>query len=136
MTGKAKIVGINHVALAVGDIDQALKFYGSIFDFNVRSKDQEKAFIDMGDQFLALFSKNYQPPEDSIRHFGLVVDDRSNVLELAEKAGATLSNKTPFMEFIDPWGNLIQIINYKDIEFKKDPQILQKMGLDLKKDKK
>jgi len=76
---------------------------------------------------------NYQPHEDIVRHFGLVVDDRTNVLELAQKAGATLSNKTPFMEFTDPWGNLIQILNYEDIEFKKDSEILKKMGLKLLK---
>ena len=133
MNKKAKLVGINHVALAVGDIHQALEFYGSIFDIKIRDKDHEKAFLDMGDQFLALFSINYQPPEDTIRHFGLVVDDRSNVLELAEKAGATLTNRTPFMEFTDPWGNLIQIINYEDIKFTKDPEILKKMGLKLTK---
>ena len=113
MDKKAKLVGINHVALAVGDIEEALKFYGSIFDFEIRSKDHENAFLDMGDQFLALFSKNYRPFEDDIRHFGLVVDDRTDVIELAKKAGAKLSHKTPFMEFTDPWGNLIQVINYK-----------------------
>ena len=133
MDKKAKLVGINHVALAVEDIDKALEFYGSIFDFEIKSKDHEKAFLSLGDQFLALFSLNYQPHEDIVRHFGLVVDDRTNVLELAQKAGATLSNKTPFMEFTDPWGNLIQILNYEDIEFKKDSEILKKMGLKLVK---
>lgn len=93
MNNKAKLVGINHVALAVGNIDEALAFYGSIFDIRVRSKDAEKAFLDMGDQFLALFSKNYQPHADQIRHFGLVVDDRSNVLELAQKAGRSFHIK-------------------------------------------
>lgn len=132
---KAKLVGINHIALSVGDIDQALKFYSSIFDFKIRSKDQEKAFLDMGDQFLALFSKNHEVHEDTIRHFGLVVDDRTHVLELAKKAGATLSNKTPFMEFTDPWGNLVQVINYEDIEFKKAPEVLEEMGLKLTKNK-
>jgi predicted enzyme related to lactoylglutathione lyase len=130
---KAKLVGINHVALTVGDIDEALKFYGSIFDFDIRSKDQENAFLDMGDQFLALFSKKNQSREDKDGHFGLVVDDRTNVLELAKKAGAKLSHKTPFMEFTDPWGNLIQVINYKDVQFTKDEKVLQKMGLNLKK---
>jgi catechol 2,3-dioxygenase-like lactoylglutathione lyase family enzyme len=131
MNTKAKLVGINHVALAVGNIDQALEFYGSVFDIKIRSRDQQKAFLDMGDQFLALFAINYQPHEDTIRHFGLVVDNRANVLELAEKAGAILTNRTPFMEFTDPWGNLIQIINYQDVEFKKDPEVLTKMGLKL-----
>lgn len=133
MNTKAKLVGINHVALAVGDIDKALEFYGSIFDFKIKNKDHEKAFLDMGDQFLALFSLHYQPHEDIIRHFGLVVDDRANVLELAQKAGAKLSHNTPFMEFTDPWGNLVQIINYKDIQFKKDPEVLKQMGLNLSK---
>lgn len=133
MNKKAKLVGINHVALSVGDIDQALEFYGSIFDIKIRGKDHEKAFLDMGDQFLALFSIHFQPHEDTIRHFGLIVDDRTSVLELAEKAGATLTNRTPFMEFTDPWGNLIQVINYEDIKFTKDPEILKKMGLKLAK---
>lgn len=133
MNKKAKLVGINHVALAVGDIDQALAFYRTIFDFKIKSQDNEKAFLDMGDQFLALFATNYQPHEDIVRHFGLVVDERTDVLELAQKAGATLSHKTPFMEFTDPWGNLLQVINYKDVEFTKDHEILQKMGLNLSK---
>lgn len=133
MDKKAKLVGINHVALSVGDIDKALDFYSSIFDFKIKSKDQEKAFIHLGDQFLALFSKNFHPHEDRLRHFGLVVDDRTNVLDLAQKAGASLTKKTPFMEFTDPWGNLIQILNYEDIEFKKDPDVLEHMDLVLSK---
>ena len=135
MNKKAHLVGINHVALEVEDIEKALEFYGAIFEFKIKSKDHEKAFINIGDQFLALFSKNFQLHEDSIRHFGLVVDDRTNVLALAQKAGAKISHKTPFMEFTDPWGNLIQIIDYKDVEFKKDPKILNKMGLKLSKKK-
>lgn len=82
MDKKAKLVGINHVALSVGDVDEALKFYGSIFDFEIKSNDGKKAFLNIGDQFLALFSFDYQPHEDMVRHFGLVVDDRTTVTVL------------------------------------------------------
>lgn len=128
---KSKMVGINHIALEVGDIDEALSFYNTIFEFSLRGKSEHMAFIDLGDQFIALM-KSGTIHSDKQRHFGLVVDDRSTVKELAEKAGAKFI-EGEFMDFLDPWGNHIQVVEYADIQFTKTPQILQSMKLDLKK---
>ena len=130
-TTKPHLVGINHVALEVGDIDEALKFYGSIFSFELRGRGQGMAFIDMGDQFIALMETE-APKGDAERHFGLVVDDRSAVRQLAEAAGAKVLPGR-FLDFLDPWGNRIQVVEYGDIQFTKAPQILRAMGLDLRK---
>jgi catechol 2,3-dioxygenase-like lactoylglutathione lyase family enzyme len=135
--GKPHLVGVNHVALEVGDIEQALHFYGSIFSFRLRGcrKDDRgrpvMAFIDMGDQFLALSKGRHQPPNCD-RHFGLVVDDRSRVRTLAEAAGATLLDG-PFLDFLDPWGNRIEVTEYRNLQFTKSPSVLRSMGLHLDK---
>jgi Predicted enzyme related to lactoylglutathione lyase len=128
---KPNLVGINHVALEVGSIDEALAFYGSIFTFKLRGRENGSAFIDMGDQFIALM-ETPAPSSDRERHFGLVVDDRAAVRQLAEAAGAkVLSGR--FLDFLDPWGNRVQVVEYSDIQFTKAPQVLSAMGLDLKK---
>jgi catechol 2,3-dioxygenase-like lactoylglutathione lyase family enzyme len=135
--GKPRLVGVNHVALEVGDIEQALHFYGSIFSFELRGchKDDDghplMAFIDMGDQFLALSRGRHQAPDQS-RHFGLVVDDRSKVRSLAEAAGATML-AGDFLDFLDPWGNRIEVVEYGDLQFAKAPGVLKSMGLQLHK---
>jgi predicted enzyme related to lactoylglutathione lyase len=128
---KPHMVGMNHVALEVGDIEEALAFYGRIFTFKLRGRGQSTAFIDMGDQFIALMEGRSQSP-DNDRHFGLVVDDRSNVRELAEAAGATML-EGGFLDFLDPWGNRIQVVEYRDIQFTKTPAVLKYMELDLEK---
>jgi len=128
---KPHMVGMNHVALEVGDIEEALAFYGRIFTFKLRGRGQSTAFIDMGDQFIALMEGRSQSPDDD-RHFGLVVDDRSNVRELAEAAGATML-EGGFLDFLDPWGNRIQVVEYRDIQFTKTPAVLKYMELDLEK---
>jgi catechol 2,3-dioxygenase-like lactoylglutathione lyase family enzyme len=128
---KPHMVGMNHVALEVGDIEEALAFYGRIFTFKLRGRGQSTAFIDMGDQFIALIEGRSQSP-DNDRHFGLVVDDRSNVRELAEAAGATML-EGGFLDFLDPWGNRIQVVEYRDIQFTKTPAVLKYMELDLEK---
>lgn len=130
-TKKPNLVGINHVALEVGDIDEALAFYGSIFSFKLRGRGQGRAFIDMGDQFIALM-ETAAPAGDKERHFGLVVDDRSAVRQLAEAAGAKVLPGR-FLDFLDPWGNRVQVVEYGDIQFTKAPQVLHAMGLDLRK---
>ena len=124
---KPRLVGLNHVALEVGDIEAALAFYGSIFDFELRGRGEGRAFIDMGDQFLAL-SQGRAQDRDAHRHFGLVVDDRSRVRALAGAAGATLLDG-PFLDFLDPWGNRVEVVEYRDIQFTKAPEILRGMGL-------
>jgi lactoylglutathione lyase len=130
-TRKPKLVGVNHIALEVGDVEAALAFYGKIFDFTLRGKGKGQAFIDMGDQFIALMETK-TPHKDTGRHFGIVVDDRSAVKALAVEAGAELVDG-PFMDFLDPWGNRFEVIDYRDIQFTKAPHILRGMGLALEK---
>ena len=123
-----RLVGINHVALEVGDIEEALAFYGKIFAFTLRGRGKGQAFIDMGDQFLAL-SETKEPHQDRRRHFGLVVDDRARVRALAQAAGARMV-EGPFLDFLDPWGNRIEVVAYADIQFSKAPHVLRGMQLD------
>jgi predicted enzyme related to lactoylglutathione lyase len=125
------LVGINHVAIEVGDIEEALAFYGRIFTFTLRGKGKTNAFIDMGDQFINLTQVSTQH-RDSPRHFGLVVDDRSAVPALVEAAGGQLL-EGPFLDFLDPWGNRVEVVAYSDIQFTKAPHVLRGMGLTLQK---
>jgi lactoylglutathione lyase len=124
---KARAVGFNHVALEVGDIDEALAFYARIFEFSLRGKSEEMAFIDLGDQFLALQRGRRQPPDDG-RHFGLVVDDKEAVRQALQEAGVELV-AGPFLDFRDPWGNRFEIVGYDNIQFSKAPNVLRGMGL-------
>jgi catechol 2,3-dioxygenase-like lactoylglutathione lyase family enzyme len=124
---KARLVGINHVALEGGDIDEALDFYGRLFDFALRGRSATMAFLDMGDQFIALAAGRTQP-EDQERHFGLVVDHRSSLRRALEDAGATILPSRG-LDFLDPWGNHIQVVEYRDIQFTKVPEVLAAMGL-------
>jgi catechol 2,3-dioxygenase-like lactoylglutathione lyase family enzyme len=126
-TQKPKLVGINHIALEVGNIDEALAFYGRIFEFKLRGRGKGIAFIDMGDQFVALMEGRSQQADDQ-RHFGLVADDRAAVPDLARSAGAKIIAGT-FMDFLDPWDNHIQVVEYKDVQFTKTPAVLASMKL-------
>ena len=131
---KPRLVGMNHIALEVGDVDEALAFYGRIFDFTLRGKGRGQAFIDMGDQFIALMEVK-APHKDSDRHFGVVVDDRSAVRELVKAAGGQLL-PGPFLDFLDPWGNLVEVVDYADVQFTKAAHVLGGMGLKLVKNPK
>ena len=124
---KPRLVGINHVALEVDDMDAALAFWGAIFAFELRGRSEGAAFIDMGDQFIALMRAE-TPHRDEHRHFGLVVDDRARVRELARAAGAEMI-EGGFLDFRDPWGNFIQVVEYRDIQFAKTEPVLRGMGL-------
>ena len=128
---KPRMVGMNHVALEVGDIDAALDFYGKIFAFELRGRSDTAAFIDMGDQFLAL-NKVDRPHRDDERHFSIVVDDRSAVRELARAAGAEVLDGR-FLDFVDPWGNRVEVVDYDNVQFSKAPNVLRGMGLALAK---
>jgi len=128
---KPRLVGINHIALEVGDVEQALAFYGRIFSFTLRGKSEGAAFIDLGDQFIAMMQGPVRQPAGH-RHFGVAVDDRSAVRALAEAAGATMV-EGPFLDFLDPWGNRIEVIDYERIQFTKAPHVLRGMGLELGK---
>ena len=129
---KARAVGFNHIALEVGDIDEALKFYGNFLDFELRGKSESMAFIDLGDQFLALQTGRRQPRDDG-RHFGLVVSDKEAVRASLEEHGVEILPGR-FLDFYDPWGNRIEIVGYTNIQFTKAPFVLRGMGLgDLQK---
>jgi predicted enzyme related to lactoylglutathione lyase len=124
---RARAVGLNHVALEVGDIEEALAFYGRLFEFELRGKSPTSAFIDLGDQFIALQKGRNQAADDG-RHFGLVVDDKDAVrAALAEAGVKTLPG--PFLDFLDPWGNRIEIVAYQNIQFSKAPHVLRGMRL-------
>jgi catechol 2,3-dioxygenase-like lactoylglutathione lyase family enzyme len=124
---KARAVGVNHVALEVGDIEEALAFYGRLFEFKLRGKSEAAAFIDLGDQFLALQKGRRQAADDG-RHFGLVVDDKEAVRKALAVAGV---NVLPgrFLDFLDPWGNRIEIVGYENIQFSKAANVLRGMEL-------
>jgi lactoylglutathione lyase len=125
---RPRLVGVNHVALEVGDLDDALEFYGSIFDIRLRGREAGMAFVDMGDQFIALSEGRTDPP-DGPRHFGLVVDDKDAVRAALERAGVAVAPGRG-LDFRDPWGNHVQVVDYRDVQFTKTPEILAGMGLD------
>jgi catechol 2,3-dioxygenase-like lactoylglutathione lyase family enzyme len=124
-----KLVGMNHIALEVGDLDEAIAFWESIFgELELRGRMSRMAFIDMGDQFIALAQGRTQPP-DRHRHFGLVVDDKDAVRARLRELGIPISGGRG-LDFSDPWGNQIQIVDYRDVQFTKTPEVLHAMGLD------
>jgi catechol 2,3-dioxygenase-like lactoylglutathione lyase family enzyme len=123
-----RLVGINHVALEVGSVDDALEFYGRIFDLELRGRAGRMAFIDIGDQFIALSEGRTQPP-DRARHFGLVVDDKEATRQALIDARVELQSGRG-LDFVDPWGNNIQVVDYREIQFTKAPEVLRGMGLD------
>jgi predicted enzyme related to lactoylglutathione lyase len=125
----ARAVGINHVALEVGDLEEALAFYGRLFEVELRGRVRGMAFVDLGDQFLALAERR-DGEDDRERHFGLVVDDRDAVLAAAREAGVQVFGGN---SFLDPWGNHVQVVAYEDVQFTKTPEILRGMGLELGK---
>src|SRR5687768_5087235 len=127
MTGRPRLVGINHVVLEVDDVEEALDFYGRVFDFELRGRAGRMAFLDMGDQFLVLAEGRTQPP-DGGRHFGLVVDDLDRARRGLEGAGAEILGGRG-LDFRDPWGNRVQLVRYSDVQFSKTPDVLAGMGL-------
>ena len=129
-----KLVGINHIALEVGNVDEALAFWESIFGpLELRGRMGGMAFIDMGDQFIALSQGRTQPP-DQARHFGLVVDDKEAVRERLKELGVITSGRAvcsgTSLDFWDPWGNQIQVVDYRDIQFTKTDAMLEAQGLE------
>jgi catechol 2,3-dioxygenase-like lactoylglutathione lyase family enzyme len=125
----ARLVGINHVALEVGDVDAALAWYGRFFEFELRGRAGTRmAFIDMGDQFIAIAAGRSQAPDEA-RHFGLVVDDREAVRSALRRDGVEVATSGS-LDFLDPWGNHVQVVDYREIQFAKTPAVLRGMGLD------
>jgi catechol 2,3-dioxygenase-like lactoylglutathione lyase family enzyme len=128
---KPRLVGINHVALEVDDIDRALEFYGRLFDLELRGRSDTSAFIDIGDQFLALMKGRTQSP-DRARHFGLVVEDKEATRRALEAAGVeTIPGRR--LDFLDPFGNRVEIVQYDQIQFGKRDEVLRGMGLEHEK---
>jgi lactoylglutathione lyase len=121
------MVGINHIALAVGDVDEAVDFYGRIFDLQLRGRSGRMAFLDMGDQFLAL-AEGDDPVADRHRHFGLVVDDRESVRRALREAGIE-EQPSRGLRFRDPWGNLVEVVQYSEVQFTKATPVLAGMEL-------
>jgi len=123
---RPRLVGINHVALEVGDLAAALEFYGQVFEFELRGRMPGMAFLDIGDQFIALSEGREQPP-DAERHFGLVVDDLERTRRSLEAAGAELLPSRG-LDFRDPWGNHVQVVEYGRIQFAKTEAALGAVG--------
>ena len=125
-----KLVGINHVALEVDDVDEALEWYGRFFELELRGRIGDRmAFVDMGDQFLALIRDGRSHPPDHARHFGLVVDDKEAVRAALRDAGVEVA-PSGSLDFLDPWGNQLQVVDYREIQFTKTPEIARAMGVD------
>ena len=125
----ARLVGINHVALEVGDVQDALAWYGRFFEFELRGRAGGRmAFIDMGDQFIALSAGRVQPADED-RHFGLVVDDKEAVRAALLEAGVAV-RRSGSLDFTDPWGNNVQVVDYRDVQFTKTAGVLRAMGLE------
>jgi lactoylglutathione lyase len=127
MTSRARLVGFNHVALEVGDIEEALEFYGCLFDIKLRGRGPGMAFIDAGDQFIALSEGRTQAPDDH-RHVGMVVDSKRTVRRMLKEMGAEILPGRG-LDFLDPWGNRWQVVEYGEIQFTKAPNVLRGMGL-------
>jgi lactoylglutathione lyase len=125
---KSRLLGINHVALEVGDVEEALEFYGRFFDIELRGRAGSMAFIDMGDQFIAL-ARGREGGPDRARHFGLVVDDKEAVRRALQEAGVPVQ-ASGGVDFRDPWGNNFQVVDYREVQFTKADHILRGMGLD------
>jgi predicted enzyme related to lactoylglutathione lyase len=124
---KPRVLGFNHVAIEVGDLEQALDFYGKLFTFELRGREPGMAFIDLGDQFLAL-QETPDPSPTGGRHFGLVVEDKEAARQRIADAGIEIE-PGPFLDFRDPWGNLVEIVGYTNIQFTKADHVLRGMGL-------
>lgn len=126
MSSGVRMVGINHVALEVGDLESAVEFYSRAFAIDGIEREPGMAFLAMGDQFLAL-SEGRSAPPDADRHFGLVVDDKDAAREALRDAGAEILPGRR-LDVRDPWGNRLQIVDYRDIQFTKAPGVLAGMG--------
>ena len=126
---KPRVVGINHVALEVGNVEAALEFYGTLFEFGEVEREGTAAFVELGDQFIALMEGRTQTP-DTTRHFGLVVDDKEATRRALRAAGVEILPGR-FLDFLDPWGNRVQVVQYDQIRFAKTSEVLEEMGLTL-----
>ena len=127
MPAPARLIGINHVALEVGDVETALELYSRLFTFSLRGRAGRMAFIDMGDQFLAVAEGRRQRPDEG-RHFGLVVDDKEAVRAAVEREGLSMVPGRG-LDFLDPWGNRFEVVDYRDIQFERTDGVMRKLGV-------
>src|SRR5919205_3553855 len=100
MTSRAQLVGFNHVAVEVGDIEEALQFYGRLFEVELRGRSPGMAFVDAGDQFIALSEGRTQTPDDH-RHIGMVVDDKRSVRRALKEMDVEILPGRG-LDFLDP----------------------------------
>ena len=124
---KAHAIGINHIALEVGSVDEALEFYGRFLEFEIHERSNTEAFIYFGDQFIN-FTKNSDRRPDRLRHFGIAVDDKPLARRTLEAMGVKLLDSR-FLDFLDPWGNRVEITTYANIQYTKADHVLRGMGL-------
>jgi len=130
MAARARLIGVNHVALEVGDVEQALALYGRLFEFELRGRVPHMAFVDMGDQFIAISEPRSQPADDS-RHFGLVVDDVATARAAVEREGLAIAGQSRrSFDFRDPWGNRFQVVGYGDVQFDRVDGVKRKLGIE------
>ena len=130
MAERARLIGVNHVAIEVGDVEEALALYGRLFAFTLRGRGRRMAFVDMGDQFLAIAEPRSQPPDDE-RHFGLVVDDVSAARDSVRGEGlAIVADTGKSFDFLDPWGNRFQVVGYGDVQFDRTAGVKRKLGIE------
>ena len=125
---RSKLIGINHIAIEVGDLDAALELYSRLFEFRLRGRVPGMAFIDMGDQFLAVAEGRAQGPDDE-RHIGLVVEDRRAVADAARLEGLRTIRTKRGEDFVDPWGNRFQPVTYADVQFERTDGVKRKLGV-------
>ena len=123
-----KALGVNHVAFEVDDLDAALAWWARFFDFELRGRVPGMAFIDLGDQFVALSEGRSQPP-DAHRHVGIVVEDKEALRAALADAGEEVNTRGN-LRMRDPSGNQIEIVDYRDVQFTKTPAVLRALGVE------
>src|ERR1700760_404977 len=123
-----RALGINHIALEVHDLDEALAWWERWFEFTLRGRRPQMAWIDLGDQFVALSEGGPEAP-DRGRHVGLVVEDREALRQALLAAGESVSPEGS-LRLRDPFGNLLEIVDYREIQFSKTPAALRALGVD------
>jgi extradiol dioxygenase family protein len=123
-----RAVGVNHIAFEVHDLDQALAWYERYFELTMRGRRARMAWIDLGDQFIALSEGGPEVP-DRDRHVGLVVDDKEALRAALLKGGEEVSRRGS-LRVRDPSGNQLEIVDYRDVQFSKTSAVLRAMGLE------
>jgi catechol 2,3-dioxygenase-like lactoylglutathione lyase family enzyme len=123
---KPRLAGVNHVALQVDDLEEAVAFYTALFQpTGVDRSEADAAFLEIGDQFIALFERGSREEE---AHFGLVVDDKQAARCALEEAGVEIL-PGPRLDFHDPSGNRVQVVQYDQVQFTKTDRILDRIGM-------